>query len=248
MKNHIHQKKIQIKSNKEDEISTGHKQIDINIALKAMKSIYNITAVYYNGKNFGTGFFMKISDSLKYLITNCHILNPKLINKNIKIEWYNKKIIILNLDEYKVKYMEKPKDITAIKLKNSDDIYKDIEFLGYDLTYLQYKYEIYNNINVFSGNDSKFVSGKIFNINGYEFDYNIDTHKGASECPILLNNNNNMNLLQVIDMHKNGDKNIKTNDATFIGELMNKINKDFNNNIRNIIIILLLKYILKIKM
>ena len=49
-------------------------------------------------------------------------------------------------------------------------------------------------------------------------------------------------------MHKNGDKNIKTNDGTFIGELMNKINKDFNNNIRNIIIILLLKYILKIKM
>ena len=129
--------------------------------------------------------------------------------------------------------MEKPKDITAIKLKDSDDIYKDIEFLSYDSNYQQYGYKIYNKIDVFSGNDSKFESGKIFNIKGYEFDHNIDTDKGASGCPIILNNNNN-NLLQVIGIHKNGDKNIKINYGTFIGELINEINKDFNNNIRNI--------------
>jgi len=131
--------------------------------------------------------------------------------------------------------MEKPKDITAIKLKDSDDKFKDIEFLGCDLTYLQYGYEIYNNIDVFSGNDSKFASGKIFNINNYEFDHNIDTYAGSSGCPIILNNNNN-NLLLVIGIHKNGNKNIKINGGTFIGELINEINKDFNNNIRNIII------------
>ena len=221
------------KSNKEDKVSTGHKQININIATKAMKSICNIIADYYNEKKCGTGFFMKISDSLKYLITNYHVLNPQIINKNIKIELYNKKVIILNLDEYKVKYMEKPKDITAIKLKDSDDIYKDIEFLVYDSNYQQYGYKIYNNIDVFSGNDSKFASGKIFNIKGYEFDHDIDTHKGASGCPIILNNNN-INLLKVIGIHKNGDKNIKINGGTFIGELINEINKDFNNNIRNI--------------
>ena len=224
----------EIKLKKEDEVSTGHKQIDINIAFKAMKSICNMTIDYYDGKKFGTGFFMKISDSLKFLITNYHVLNPQLINKNIKIELYNKRIIILNIDEYIVIYMKKPKDITAIKLKdNSYDIYKDIEFLGYDLTYLQYGYKIYNNIDVFSGNDSKFASGKIFNINGYEFDHNIDTYAGSSGCPIILNNNN-MNLLQVIGIHKNGDKNIKINGGTFIGELINEINKYFNNNIRNI--------------
>ena len=225
----------EIKSNKKDEVSTGHKQINIYIALKAMKSICKIIVYYNNETNFGTGFFMKISNSLKYLITNYHVLNPKLINKSIQIELYNKKVIILNLNEYEVKYMEKPKDITAIKLKDSDDKFKDIEYLGCDLTYLQYGYEIYNNIDAFSGNDSKFASGKIFNINNYEFDHNIDTYAGSSGCPIILNNNNN-NLLLVIGIHKNGNKNIKINGGTFIGELINEINKDFNNNIRNIII------------
>ena len=222
----------EIKSQKKDEVSTGHKQIDINIAFKAMKSICKITIHYYNEIRFGTGFFMEISDSLKFLITNYHVLNPQLINKNIQIELFNKKVIILNLDEYKVIYMKKPKDISAIKLKDSDDIYKDIEFLNYDLNYLKYGYKIYNNIDVFSGNNSKFASGKIFNINDYEFDHNIDTYEGSSGCPIILNNNN-INLLQVIGIHKNGDEKNKINGGTFIGELINEINKNFNNNIRN---------------
>ena len=74
------------KSNKEDEVNSGHKKLDINITTKAMKSICKITIYYNNGIIIGTGFFMKISDSLKYLITNCLMLDPKLINKNIKIE------------------------------------------------------------------------------------------------------------------------------------------------------------------
>jgi hypothetical protein len=78
-------------SKKKDEVSTGHKQIDINFAIKALKSICKLTILYNNGYCFGTRFFMKITDSLKFLITNYHVLNPTLINKNIKIELYNKK-------------------------------------------------------------------------------------------------------------------------------------------------------------
>ena len=85
----------EIISNKKDEVSTGHKQIDINIAMKAIKSICKLTILYNNTYNFGTGFFLKISDSLKYLVTNYHVLNPNLINSNIKIELYNKKEITL---------------------------------------------------------------------------------------------------------------------------------------------------------
>ena len=219
----------EIISNKKDEVSTGHKQIDINIAMKAIKSICKLTILYNNTYNFGTGFFLKISDSLKYLVTNYHVLNPHLINSNIKIELYNKKEITLNLNGHEIIYLKKPKDITAIKLKDSDNISKDLEFLNYDSNYLYNGYKIYNNIDVFSGNDSKFASGKIIKINGYEFDHNIDTYNGSSGSPIILNNNN-INLLQVIGIHKNGDKIQAINGGTFIGELINEINKNSYNN------------------
>ena len=226
-------------TNKKDEVSTGHKQIDINIAMKAMKSICKLSILYKDGNHIGNGFFMKISEPLRYLVTNYHVLNPQLINKSIKIELYNKKIILLNLNEHEVKYMEKPKDIAAIKLKNSDNIFKDIEFLSYDSNYQHNGYKIYIGIDVFSGNDSKFASGKILDINGYEFEHNIDTYNGSSGCPIILNNNN-INLLQVIGIHKNGHKNMGINGGTFIGELINEINKKpyddkiKNNDINNI--------------
>jgi hypothetical protein len=45
------------KSNKEDEVSTGHKQIDIHIATKAMKSICNIIVDYYNEKKIWNWIF-----------------------------------------------------------------------------------------------------------------------------------------------------------------------------------------------
>ena len=38
-----------------------------------------------NQKNNGTGFFMKISNSIKYLITNYHVINPDLINEDIEM-------------------------------------------------------------------------------------------------------------------------------------------------------------------
>ena len=80
-----------------DELFTGHKPIPIKIANKIMNSICKIT-VEINGKiSSGTGFFMNISDKLKYLITNYHIINPKLINVNIEIEIWNNKKIKLNL-------------------------------------------------------------------------------------------------------------------------------------------------------
>ena len=223
--------KNEIILNKKDEVSTGHKQIDINIAMKAIKSICKLTILYNNSYYYGTGFFMKISDSLKYLVTNYHVLNPQLANNNIKIEFYNKKEITLNLNGHEIIYMKKPKDITAIKLKESDIIYKDLEFLNYDSNYQNNGYIIYSNIDVFSGNDSKFASGKIIKINGYEFDHNIDTYNGSSGSPIILNNNN-INLIQVIGIHKNGDQIKGINGGTFIGELINEINKNsFNKKI-----------------
>ena len=69
---------------------TGNGPVPMNIADKAMKSICKIN--YNNkGKNlFGTGFFIRISDSLEYLITNYHIIKPDIIHLKIEIEIWNK--------------------------------------------------------------------------------------------------------------------------------------------------------------
>ena len=73
----------------------------------------------------------------------------------------------------------------------------------------------------------------IINIFEYEFDHNIATDKGSSGCPIILLNNN-INMIQVIGIHKEGDKKNKINGGTFIGEIFNNdLNKDLkkeNNN------------------
>ena len=217
-----------------DELFTGHKPIPIKIANKIMNSICKIT-VEINGKiSSGTGFFMNISDKLKYLITNYHIINPKLINVNIEIEIWNNKKIKLNLHNRIIKYSQKPIDISAIEIKNSDEIYNYVECLGYDRNYI-IGYTQYINADVFSiehpnGYDASCASGIVLKVNNFEFDHNIPTDNGSSGCPILLLSNN-INLVKVIGIHKNSDYKNKVNGGTFIGELIRNINNDngFNN-------------------
>jgi len=145
----------------------------------------------------------------------------------------------LNLNNYNIKYFEDPKDITVIEIKNSDEIYKDIEFLNYDRNYIN-GYEIYNNVDVFSiqhplGKSAACASGKIIKIYEYEFDHNISTDNGSSGCPIILLNDN-INLIQVIGIHKNSDKIEKINGGTFIGEIFKELNNNFNKIKDNYII------------
>ena len=79
---------------------------------------------------------MKISDSLKFLFTNYHVINQDLINDNIEIEIWNNEKMNLDLSQRYIKYFEKPEDVTIIEIKEEDKIYKDIKFLDCDLNYL----------------------------------------------------------------------------------------------------------------
>ena len=79
------------KNEKGSEAYTGHKQIPIKIVNKVLESICKITVETKKGILYGTGFFMKYSDSLKCLMTNYHIINPNVENENIEIEIHNKK-------------------------------------------------------------------------------------------------------------------------------------------------------------
>ena len=221
------------------EVYTGHKPVPLNIANKTLKSICKIIIKTNKGYAYGTGFFMNISDSKKYLITNYHIINPNVINNNIIIEIHNNKKMKLNINNRDIQYFPEPKDITIIEMKNYDDIYNDIEFLYYDTNYIQTGYNIYKEVDVFSiehplGDNAACASGKIKNIDGFEFAHNISTDNGSSGCPIILLNNN-INLIKVIGIHKEGDKLKNLNYGTFIGEIFN--NKKYTNklNIKNYI-------------
>ena len=67
------------------------------------------------------------------------------------------------------------------------------------------------------GDELEGVTGKIININNYEFDHNIKTEAGSSGSPITLLSNS-----KVIKL---GDKNKNLNIGIFIGEIFN-----INNN------------------
>ena len=175
---------------------------------------------------------MKISESLKCLFTNHHVINKDLINDNIEIEIWNKEKINLNLKKPGIKYSDKSKDVTMIEIKEEDKIYKDIKFLDYDSYYKEKGYSIYENTDVFTlehpfGDDVSCASGKILQISNYEFAHDISTESGSSGCPIILLNNN-INLIVVIGIHKGSDTNQSINYGIFIGEIINEFKNDSN--------------------
>ena len=215
-----------INKTKNDIIFSGHKQIPVNISNKVMKSICKIKVNDEEGESYGTGFFLNFTNSLKCLITNYHIIYQILENENIIIEIHNKKIMRLKFNNRYTKYLKKPKDITMIEIKESDNIYNDIEFLDYNNNYIDRGYIIYDNIDIFSiehpyGDDALCASGKIIKINEYEFEHDISTDDGSSGCPIILLNNN-IKSIQVIGIHKKSDHINKLNDGIFIGEILDK--------------------------
>ena len=146
----VNESKKEPKTEKTDEIIIGSKPIPVKIVIKVMKSICKIRIDTKEGIAHGTGFFMNYSDTLKCLMTNYHVINPSVEKDNIEIEIHNKKKFKLEFENRYTKYIEKPKDITMIEIKESDEIYNDIEFLDYDNNYTKRGYSIYKDVDVFS--------------------------------------------------------------------------------------------------
>ena len=223
-----------------DEKLIEHKYITINELDITKQSICKII-IFNEQIIYGTGFFMKYSDSLKLLITNNHVIFREYKDDKIKIvlQIWNQKTMKLSLNGRYIKYLEKSIDITAIEIKESDKIYKEILFLDYNKNYEKFGYKLYNKEEIFSiqhpnGGDASIARGNILGIVGLEFIHNIPTDSGSSGCPIILLNNN-INLIQVIGIHKNSDTENRKG-GTFIGVLINEINKDpfINNKLENI--------------
>ncbi len=233
--NKIEMKRSIHRSNKISELDVGSCEVSMKIANKVLNSICKIIITEKNNiKNYGTGFFMLAIDSGKYLITNYHIISQKILNEDIEIEINNNKKMKLLFNNRDIKYFPKPIDITLIEIKKSDEIYNDIQFLNYDKNYID-GYHIYKEANIFTigyphGDDASLGSGKIINLNEYEFDHNISTSPGSSGSPIILLTKN-INLIQVIGIHKEADISKNLNCGTFIGEIFKRNNLNDTNYI-----------------
>ena len=231
----------QDKKSNGNEMATANKSISVDIIINARKSICKIIRKSIDGILYGTGFFMKVSDTEKYLITNNHCISRKNINDDIKIEIYNQKTMKLNLSNRKIKYFSEPKDdITIIEIKDNDEIYNDILFLDYDSNYTKGFKNMYHNVPIFliqhpNGESAECGIGKIVNIYGFEFDHDISTEKGASGSPIMLYTKN-INSIQVIGIHKKANFAKKLNSGTFIGKIFENENNYILKNNNNYII------------
>jgi len=218
-----------------DEVLTGHKPVPLGISNKVKESVCKIIIKKKEIYLYGTGFFLKISESLKFLFTSYHVINKDLSNDDIEIEIWNKEKMSLNLEKRYIKYYpEKSKDVTIIEIKKEDKIYEKIKFLDYDSNYKERGYCRYQDAYVFtlqypSGDDISSDSGKIISIKNYEFTHNISTENGSSGCPIILSSNN-INLILVIGIHKSANISKSINRGTFIGEIIN----EFKNNSKTI--------------
>jgi hypothetical protein len=212
------------------EVDTGQMMIPVETIIKVRKSICKIYYEKNNLSNKGTGFFILLNNNFKCLITNYHVISKESTNIIINIEIYNNKKIEIKLNNRYYKFYEN-NDVTIIEIKESDDIIKDIDFLYYDLNY-KIGYEQYLNYDIFTLQYPKgtecYANGKIIKIikNNNEFWHNIKTDNGSSGCPIIM-----FSTLKVIGIHRGGDKNLKINYGSFIGEILNEIEIELLNKI-----------------
>ena len=206
----------------------GHNFIPLNKLNQLVKSICKISI-----KNLSaTGFFMKVSDTQKYLITNYHVINELNAKDNIEFMTAENKIFKLTLNDRGIKYFKEPKDITVIEIKETDQIYKEVEFLNYDLNY-KIGYSIYKNKEIlcyfFNGQNNLCSSGNLIGFTNGEFNHNCPTDIGSSGAPIIL-----VNSMKVIGVHKGGILFSNINYGSFIGEIIQEIEFTYFENISSL--------------
>jgi len=230
---------------REDEQDTKHsKKLSIKKIIKVSKAICKIIIKGEgNKKTYGTGFFMYIikeKKKLDCLLTNFHVIKDELVRSKstIDIQINNNDIYKIKLDN-SIRYIQifkRPIDITIIQIIDNDQFKKDIDFLYYDLNY-SFGYEQYLNMDIFIiqhplGGEAEYACGKVIKIiNNFEFEHSVDTDKGSSGSPIILNES-----LKVIGIHKQINNLNFNNIGTFIAEIFKEKNineifqsEEFNN-------------------
>ena len=220
-----------------DGTCTNHANL---IPESASDIIYNsIVKIRINKTLFGTGFFMKIKTNEKlknFLLTCNHLINEQNIkSKDIieisfgKINKENHFQIKLDINERKIITFKPPIDITLIEILDLDNIPED-KYLFPDYNYKN-GYDYYKDKNLYmagypmidpSKSERAICSGKIIKINNKdnEFSHSLDSRACSSGSPICLIDNK-----CVVGIHKQGDNILPINYGSFIGYILDNIEK-----------------------
>ena len=215
-----------LESNQSNEQSSNdHPPVPLNLAEEVKKSLCKINVKTKEKDNMTFGFFMKTQYSKKYIVAIYRIIPDDKIIEEIELEIYNHKMMKLNSKEFQIKYFQKPKDITLIKIKNDEHILNEIRFLLCDFNIDSFIYD-----NIFSIKlpfEEKVIcpSGKILHPVDFEFVHNIPIDNNDYISPIMLLNNN-INETKIIGINKNINNSQDKNNGIFIGEIINENNDD----------------------
>jgi len=198
-----------------------------------LKSICKIKIETILGTIIGTGFLLKFYIdqeifyclvSIEYVINNDIILNNNII---IYISYDNEfkkaNIKLENKKRYMKSFTNIESDITIVEIIDEDKISKDY-FLFPELETMINNELINNNIYIpqfAGGKELVNARGIIKEINNNEFTHLANTEKGSSGSPIFLENS-----IDVIGIHKEGNKDKTENYGDFIYPAINIIKKD----------------------
>jgi len=80
----------------------------------------------------------------------------------------------------------------------------------------------------YPGGKESCVTGKIVNVEKYEFYHNISINAGSSGSPIMLLNDT-FNEIRVIGMHRGGNRSNYLNIGIFIAEILGEEKEEFIN-------------------
>ncbi len=210
---------------------------------KLFNSILKVKSTKDGNISFGTGFFIKLNIKnveMSFILTCNHVVSEQNIDEYI--EFYqgqkgDEEILKIKLDikERYIRFFPKPVDITLIQILENDLI-RENKFLYPDLDYKNgynnYKYKKYY-LAGYPKNDSENInkeyercisSGTIINLNEekeFEFEHDLDTRLGSSGGPICLYDS-----LLVIGIHNGGDSVVPVNFGTFLGYILEELNKE----------------------
>ena len=225
-----------------DEVDTNNTQVPLSAYNDLSNSVVRLE---YESKK-ATGFLIKFlikGQQLFTLFTCCHVITQDFVNSKETIVFYYgekeneiKKYIKLDINERFIKCFEKPIDITIIEIIESDNIPKEKYLIpdlnykneGFFNNYLNKKvyltgYPHAKGIYTEYKNEVFGSSGQITLIyNNYEFEHDLDTREGSSGSPICLINNR-----CVIGIHKAGDSKEHINMGTFIGIILDELEKEY---------------------
>ena len=221
-----------------DEINTKHAS---HIPESSVDKLFNSIVKIQINESIATGFFMKLNINNKqyhFLLTCNHVINEKLISEESIFEIFYgkidkeaiKKIKLVHSERF-IDTFEKPIDITLIEILKNDDIPED-KFLFMDLNYKN-GYDFYINKEFYLAGypasethkrERCISSGQIIKIDNFEFEHSLDTRSGSSGSPICLIDNK-----CVIGIHKGGSNEEPINYGTFIGCIIDELEKRLMN-------------------